>query len=142
VLVQQLQSVEIRHAMLRQFVIAMAIIAILGMASDARAYGEKERTCRDWWQSSRRDLAFGDGPDNHHHGLQRLQSGAAHIDLGVGGYGCNSHSGMLDGGLVIFTSQGRFTTFARVICSSSVLLTSFRDILRPYTLAAAIKTPT
>ena len=36
-------------------------------------------------------LTFRSDSDDHHHAFQHLQPGAAHVDLGVSGYGCISH---------------------------------------------------
>ena len=36
-------------------------------------------------------ILSGSDSDGHHNVLQRFQLGAAHVDLGVRGYGCISH---------------------------------------------------
>jgi hypothetical protein len=87
----KVQLIEGGYAMLHKIAIAAVIIAVLGCASDARALSERIGLAEIAGAHLAGPAALGGNSDDHHRVFQRFQSGSAHVDLGVKGYGCISH---------------------------------------------------
>ena len=77
--------------MLLKIVITMAIIAAFSCVSDAQARGGKSGLAETGGTYLGQTFTFRGDPDDHHPVFQRPSFGSAHVDLGVGGYGCISH---------------------------------------------------
>jgi hypothetical protein len=87
----KVQLIEGGYAMLPKIAIAAVIIAVFGCASDARALSERIGLAEITGVYLGCAPALGGNPDDHHRVFRRFQSGSAHVDLGVKGYGCISH---------------------------------------------------
>jgi hypothetical protein len=77
--------------MIHKVMIALAIVAFVGCASDAQSRGHDRGPAELGDTHMEGTLTFRGAADHHDHVPLGFWPGSVHVDLGVKGYGCIAH---------------------------------------------------